>query len=105
MSRADLSKKIGLTRAAITKIVDALIYEGIIIEKGTISAGLGRNPMILDINPDFCFALGLNLSRGRCSLGAVNIKGEILMSKDIALNETEDARQTLNVIRSEIKKF
>ncbi len=103
MSRADLSKKIGLTRAAITIIVDSLISEGIIIEKGTISAGMGRNPMILDINPDRYYALGLNISRSTCSLGLVNIKGEVLKSKNINLNEAQDAGEALQIIKNDIK--
>lgn len=103
MSRADLSKKIGLTRAAITIIVDSLISEGIIIEKGTISAGMGRNPMILDVNPDCYYALGLNISRSTCSLGLVNIKGKVLKFKDIDLGKTKNAGEALVIIKNEIK--
>ncbi len=105
MSRADLSKKFGLTRAAITIIVDSLISEGIIIEKGTVSSGLGRSPIILDINPGCYYALGLNISRDSCSLGLVNIKGKVLTEKDIRLDTTEDAVKTLDRIRREIKNI
>ena len=105
MSRAALAKKIGLTRAAITIIVDSLISDGIIIEKGTVSAGIGRNPMILDIKPDCHFALGLNLSRDKCSLGAINAKGIVIKSKKLELKLSEGSAQTLPIIENEIKEF
>jgi predicted NBD/HSP70 family sugar kinase len=102
MSRADLAREIGLTRAAITIIVDAMISEGLLVEKGTVSNGIGRNPVILDINPECCYALGLNIARGSCSLGIVNIKGEVLTSKDIDIKDAENKEQAMDVLKKEI---
>ena len=103
MSRADLSKKIGLTRAAITIIVDSLKSEGIVVEKGAVSSGLGRNPIILDINPDCYYALGLNISRGSCTLGLVNIKGQVIASKEIDLSDAGNKEQAIAQIKEEIQ--
>ena len=102
MSRAGLAREIGLTRAAITIIVDSMISEGLLAEKGTVSTGLGRNPVILDINPDCCYALGLNIARGGCSLGVVNIKGQVLASKNINIINAAGKGQAITKIREEI---
>ena len=105
MSRAALAKKIGLTRAAITKIVDSLINEGIIVEKGTVSAGLGRNPTILDINPDCYYAIGLNLTRNKFSLGAINAAGEVIKYLDLDIDVSEGPSKILSVINGEVENL
>lgn len=66
LSRAELAQKIGLTRVAASIIIDAMIMEGLITEKGTADTGLnelGRKPVLLDINPEAYYALGLNILR------------------------------------------
>jgi len=105
MSRADLARKIGLTRAAITIIVDSMITEGLVSEKGTVANGLGRNPVILEVNPDGRYALGLNIARSSCSLGLVNIKGEVLSSESIDIKDAANATQAIEIIRGEIDKM
>jgi predicted NBD/HSP70 family sugar kinase len=79
-----------------------MITEGLLLEKGTVSTGIGRNPVILDINPDCCYALGLNIARGSCSLGVVNIKGEVLASKDINIKGAKSKGQAIEQIESKI---
>lgn len=103
VSRAELARKTGLTRAAVSIIVDELISDGIVIEKGVAEAELGRKPVLLDINPDSCYALGLNISRDKCSLGIVNLKGELKARKEIDLSNAADAGEALKIIAGEIK--
>ncbi|HEX6036014.1 MAG TPA: winged helix-turn-helix transcriptional regulator [Anaerolineales bacterium] len=53
MSRADLAEKMGLTRAAVTVIINDLISSGIILENTeNRSTANGRPPVGLEINPD-----------------------------------------------------
>jgi len=83
--------------------VDELISDGIVVEKGVAEAELGRKPVLLDINPDSCYALGLNISRDKCSLGIVNLKGELKARKEIDLSNAADAGEALKIIAGEIK--
>jgi predicted NBD/HSP70 family sugar kinase/biotin operon repressor len=77
VSRAELARKTGLTRAAISLIIDELLEGGIIIEAGTGKAKYGRKPILLEINSDRYYAVGLNISRSGYSAGIVDIKGSL----------------------------
>lgn len=51
MSRADLADRMGLTRAAVTVIVNDLISNGILLNTESRSTASGRPPVVLEINP------------------------------------------------------
>lgn len=101
-SRAEIARDTGLTRAAVSIIMDELISEGIVVEKGTVETELGRKPVMLDINPDSFYSLGLNISRTSCSLGIVNIKGKLIKRYEIDLNQIDDANVAVEDITKKI---
>lgn len=52
MSRTDLADRMGLTRAAVSLIVNDLIENGVIFEAESRSVPSGRPPIVLEINPE-----------------------------------------------------
>ena len=62
-SRADLARQMGLTRAAVTGIVDALIAAGLVREGESAKTAKGRRPTLLELAPDAFYAVGLDISR------------------------------------------
>ena len=52
LTRTDLADKMGLTRAAVSLIVNDLLRSGVILEAESRSAPSGRPPVILEINPN-----------------------------------------------------
>ena len=78
-SRADLSRRTGLTRAAIGVIADQLLQEGILREGRSQQAfgGIGRNSLELEINPDAFYSIGLNISRLHFTIGLSDFAGNI----------------------------
>ena len=66
ISRKALASQIGLTAAAITNIVNALLEEGYIVEKGELQSNAsGRRQIELAINPAFCYEIGVELSASK----------------------------------------
>lgn len=64
VSRIDISRRIGLTKMAVTNIVGELIAKGYAVEKETVSnAAVGRNPVVLDISPRAPKIIGVYISR------------------------------------------
>jgi len=94
-SRAELSRRTGLTRAAIGVIADQLLQEGILREGRTQKAygGIGRNSLELEIHPDAFYSIGLNISRLNFSIGlsdfAGNIHQHIQKSLDLSMSPDE----------------
>ncbi len=62
-SRADLSRETGLTRAAITGIVDGLITDGLVIEGEIPTTSKGRRPTMLHLAPNAYYSIGIDISR------------------------------------------
>ena len=79
LSRAELSREIGLTKSSITTLTNEMISEGIIYELGAApkSNKAGRTATLLDINKEYGFILGITLHRKRISVSAIDIKGNL----------------------------
>ena len=76
LSRAERARKTGLTRAAMSVIVDDLLAQGMLVElpvEG--SAGKGRAPNPLALREDARLAVGVYLCRDSCQVGLVNLAG------------------------------
>ncbi len=61
ISRASISKRLGLTKATISAIVQDLINKDLVIEVGSDDTSLGRKPILLSFNKKAGFALCIDL--------------------------------------------
>ena len=59
LSRAELARRTGLTRSAISIIVDELLGYQILIEHEAVAQKRGRSPAPLSLNPDRFCAVGV----------------------------------------------
>lgn len=80
LSRAELSQKTGLAKSSVTTLVSEMINDGILREVGLAkkNGSAGRTRILLDINGEYGFVLGINLHRKRISVTAVDITGKEL---------------------------
>ena len=99
-SRAELSRAMGLTRAAISLIADELIAEGIIRESSAQPefSGPGRTPTMLKICDGAYYAVGVSLRRSGCKVGLEDLTGTLLASQDVDLPVQADAEQRVTRI-------
>lgn len=103
--RAEIARKTSLTRAAVSLIIDELVKAGIVIETGVGTSDYGRKPVLLAINPNSHYAIGLNISRSDCSAGIVNIKGELLKKRNIDIARAASADEALEIISNELESL
>ena len=76
-SRAELSRMTGLTRSAISLIVDGLLGDDILREGCEQGGRVGRKSVSLVINPLAFYSIGLAISRGHYEIGLVDFGGTI----------------------------
>ncbi len=96
MSRADIARKIGLTRASASLIADELLKDGWLNEsKLASSAKSGRPPVALSIAEDACYAIGIFLNRDGCSAGVVSFSGKVICKASFKLTQQEDKLSSL----------
>ncbi|HLO33916.1 MAG TPA: ROK family transcriptional regulator, partial [Anaerolineales bacterium] len=77
-SRADLAEKMGLTRAAVTVIINDLISNGIILNTESRSAASGRPPVVLEINPDQGVVAAVDMGARHLSVALGDFSARIL---------------------------
>ena len=83
MSRAELARATGLTRAAASLIVEELLNAGVVTELAPQSAGRGRNATPLVLRPDSYYALAVDLARKGCTVGLCDIGGNLLQCREL----------------------
>jgi predicted NBD/HSP70 family sugar kinase len=91
ISRIDLSRASGLSQALITGLTADLINEGLIIEKQSGKYQGGRRPMLLALNPQGAYVVGVNLSISEISVVIVNFEGTVVASSTHPLAPDHDS--------------
>ena len=78
ISRIDIARTTGLSQALVTGLTADLINEGLIIEKQAGEYEGGRRPMLLALNPEGAFVVGVNMSITEISVVIVNFEGSVV---------------------------
>lgn len=102
MSQAEIARKMGLTRSAVSLITDELIHEGFITQSDASASGRGRPPVSLALVPDSVYAAGIYLNRHGCYAGLVDICGNVHVKERIQLEKTSDK---LSAIEATVRKL
>lgn len=91
-SRAELAKRTGLTRAAVSLIVDECLRLGMLEEGDKNPSAVGRRSVGLRTRGGYGHRIGLNISREAYTLGLVDFGGKIIRSfrKEISCRSCAD---------------
>ena len=90
ISRAEIAKITGLTRAAVTIIIDELISQGYILEEQTKQATVGRQPILLSFNGASIYSVGINIRRTCFCVGIVDLNGQVIMEQKFPITPPTD---------------
>lgn len=99
-SRAELARLSRLSKPVVTDIVDGLIRFKLVKETTKGEAVLGRKPILLDINREALWVMGIDLSRNHVDLLITDLLGEPQrkMSRRVSF-EDEDAGYPERVVK------
>lgn len=96
ISRATLSKELGLTKATISTIVQDLLDKELVIEIGSDNTELGRKPILLTFHKDAGYALSIDIGVKHCRALLSNLCAEILYDESFRTpKEVSDLPSTL----------
>ncbi|MEH6908769.1 ROK family transcriptional regulator [Neobacillus drentensis] len=104
ISRADLSKSTNLTRATISAQVADLLAEGLIIETHLEHFTVGRKPIMLSLNGQAGYALGIDLDFGQISFTLTDLLGCPVTSHIIRIS-TVEYTEIYPLLVEQIKKY
>lgn len=104
-TRSTLAKQIGLTEAAISKIVNTLIEAELIQETGFVAGQKGRRAVGLEVNSENHRVLAIKLSRRRIKVGIFCLNGMEMDSEEIVITEEEKANELLDTVIDRINHY
>lgn len=84
LSRSEIARRIGLTRAATSLIAEEMIEGGYVRETIATDKPLGRNPVPLQLIGSAAYAVGIYLNRSGCRAGIVDMRGRVLAQTELA---------------------
>jgi glucokinase-like ROK family protein len=96
ISRVELARRMGLTRAAVTTIVNDLMATGIIREAGDIHISSGRPPVELEIDPTCGFVAGIDFGASHLTILIADLGAHILEENEIPLDIQEGPKFCLD---------
>lgn len=110
IARNDLAKALGLTRAAVTFLVNDLLSEGWLEEAGAAGAAghAGRRKIFLRIRPDAGKLIGIGVDHERVQVVLADMSGTVLASRTLpspavpSLSGAEAAGPLLGFIREAV---
>lgn len=103
-SRADIARETGLTQAAITKIVAALMEMGIISEVGNIRGNSNRRSIGLQLNADKHKVIGVKFARYMFSVGVFDISGKVYFQTEKEYPIEQDQKTVLAKMKEQIRE-
>lgn len=103
MSRKDIANILQLTPAAITILTNEMKEENILIERGELEEDkrVGRKKILIDIDYDYKYVIGINMGFDCINLGIANLKGEIIISKSINTDRSIKPKEILKRVSNE----
>lgn len=111
ISRADIASRLCITRAAITLITNEMIADGFLIEIGKnnvydeYGCSKGRRKILLDINADTCFQMGIYIDRYNVSVGLANINGDILEKENFSIMNDISSYELAEAAKAAVRRI
>lgn len=86
ISRADIARSTRLTPTTVSEAVAELIREGLVIESGWGPSAGGKPPILLSVNGDARYLIGVDLASSEFRGAVVNLRGQIWRSINLPLD-------------------
>ncbi len=99
ISRVEAAQKLGMTRAAISMIVNDLLDLGLVREaKHLLSGNSGRPARLLEINPEYGKVIGIDLGASHVNLLITNVAAQILYEQEVPIDIAEGPEKVLDKV-------
>lgn len=103
LSRAQLARRTGLTRASVSLIAEELLAEGLIEERSGAAIKRGRTPIPLALRKDAFYAGAVYLNRAGCQAGIVDMHSGVLCQENLLLEHS--GQEKLEILAGSLQKM
>ncbi len=105
LSRTQLAEISGLSVGAVSEIINDLIGKNWILETGEGGYTGGRRQVIIRLNPDSGFAIGLKLMEQRVVGAVTNFEADVLYYQDYATESNENPHHLSEILAGIIEQM
>jgi glucokinase-like ROK family protein len=90
ISRADLARHSGLSPATVSGIVNHLVRDGLVVEKAVGDSSGGRPPIMLALNPDAGYVVGVKLTETTVVTALTDLNAQVRQRLTVPLAGADD---------------
>jgi len=101
----DLSKIIKMSTPTVTRAIDDLMSEGLILDEGTGTSSGGRRPNLYGINPASRYVMGIDISRYYVRIGIFDLLNQPATSIKVLNEGLETKADILTFIKKEVSEY
>ena len=105
ISRADLARKMGLSRAAISSIVNDLLAIDVIREAADGPSTGGRRAVLLEVNPDCGYILGVDMGATHLGLVLADFSARVIAEEEFSFDVSLGPEPCLQVVDQQVRSF
>jgi glucokinase-like ROK family protein len=105
ISRADLADRMGLTRAAVTVIINDLISNGMILNTESRLTASGRPPVALEINPDQGLVAAVDMGAMHLSVALGDFSARIMEEIEVPFRVDRGPKESLQEADKILREF
>ena len=102
-SLADLSKELGTSIPTTTKLVEELLNDGLLEDRGKQGTNGGRRPSIYGLNPAAGYFIGVDVRRKYINYAVTDFKGTVLTYQDRLPYAVQNSEESFNGLCQFIK--
>lgn len=89
MSRASISKEIGIVRSTVSEICNDMVANNIILEGKKVEGNLGKRPTLIYFNKDYYYFVSIVITIREANIVVCNLIGEIIEEETIQYSVEE----------------
>lgn len=105
VSRTDIFANTPISKATVTRIVEELVKDDIVVEVGVENTEIGRKPVYLKINPKAYCCIGIDLKRRSIKVAAFDLDRNVLCKSKESLKYITTEQELLQAIQKVINSI
>ena len=103
-SIADINRELGISIPTVTKLVNEMIDDGLLMDRGKMTTSGGRRPSFYVLNPGAGFFVGVDVSRQHAHIAISDFSGKIVHSAENIEIILENSKTSLDALCVKIKE-
>ncbi len=107
VSRTDIYKYTKISKPTVTRVIEQLLKEGLVIEEGTAAgeSDVGRKPIYIRLNPSACYCIGVNISKSAIQASIIDLSMNIIFKKTTSIKDIHDVDSFKSMVLSCINEI